>query len=91
MIIESEAPLLIFAVIAVVAAVVTYFLAKPPTFSDFRPIEKAKKESYLFGGPVNVIGEGGPIPVGYGRVLVGSQVVSSAYKIVDYQTFREEN
>ncbi len=77
--------------IAVVAAVATYFLTRPPKFDAFRKIDKSEGESYLFGGPVNIIGEGGPIPIGYGRAIVGSQVISSAYKIQDYQTYRSDS
>lgn len=32
--------------------------------------------SYIFNGPVNNIEQGGPVPVRYGRALVGSTVVS---------------
>ena len=32
--------------------------------------------SYIFNGPVNNIDQGGPVPVRYGRALVGSTVVS---------------
>ena len=88
---ESSGPALVILAIAVIAAVVTYLLAKPPAFGSFRPIDKTGKESYLFGGPVNVVGEGGPVPLGYGRVLAGSHVISSAYKVVDFQTFRSNN
>ena len=37
--------------------------------------------SYLFSGPVNVLNEGGPVPIGYGRLIVGSQVIMSAYGV----------
>lgn len=33
--------------------------------------------SYIFSGPVNTIRQGNPIPVGYGLLRVGSQVISS--------------
>jgi len=36
-------------------------------------------KSYLFDGPTNTAGEGGPIPIGYGRLLVGSKTVSASY------------
>lgn len=36
------------------------------------------KPSYMFNGPVNVIAQGHPVPVGYGRMIVGSQVISAA-------------
>ena len=37
--------------------------------------------SYLFNGPVNIINEGGPVPIGYGRLIVGSQTIMSAYDV----------
>lgn len=82
--------LIIGLIISVVAAVATYFLTRPPKFDNYRNIDKAGSESYLFGGPANTIGDGGSVPVGYGRIMVGSQVISSAYKIQDYQVFRDD-
>ncbi len=59
-------------------------LSKPPDFGDPNRPDKAGKQSYLFGGPINIIGEGGPVPIAFGQILAGSQVISSAYKIQDY-------
>ena len=57
-------------------------LMKPPKFDDFREIEETRKgQSYLFSGPQNTVNEGGPIPLGYGRALVGSQVVAQTYEV----------
>ena len=39
------------------------------------------KQSYLFNGPINVTNEGGPVPVGYGRLIVGSQVTYASYEV----------
>lgn len=41
-------------------------------------IDKPNEEnaSYLFSGAVNTVAQGGPIPMGYGEMLIGSQVVS---------------
>ncbi len=75
--------------IALFAAGTVALLSRPPAFQNFRNIDKFGNQSYLFSGPTNIIGEGGPVPVGYGRMLVGSQVISSAYRIQDYQTFRD--
>lgn len=46
------------------------------------PKMKAKERpenepSYAFDGPVNTIGQGHAVPVGYGRLTVGSQVISA--------------
>ena len=64
---------------ALVSGGISMMLAKPPKFDDFREIEQTKKStSYLFGGPVNTANEGGPVPIGYGRLIAGSQVIQSS-------------
>jgi predicted phage tail protein len=73
---------LIIAGIGLVAAGVVNLLTSPPKFEDFRQIDqKGGQASYLFSGPQNTVNEGGPVPVGYGRLLVGSQVISASYEI----------
>lgn len=39
--------------------------------------------SYNFGGAVNVTTEGGPVPLGYGRMIVGSVVISGGISTDD--------
>jgi len=47
--------------------------------------EKSKDDaSYLFNGPVNTIAQGGPVPVGYGRLLVGSVLISGGIVVDEY-------
>lgn len=42
------------------------------------PNEKdPNKPSYIFDGPVNTEAHGHPVPVGYGRMIVGSAVISA--------------
>lgn len=36
-----------------------------------------RKPSYLFDGAVNTTGQGAPVPLAYGEILVGSQVIST--------------
>ena len=71
--------------VGLVAAGITNLLTPMPKFGDFREIEGAGvgSKSYLFNGPENTIREGGPVFVGYGRLLVGSQVIQSAADTVD--------
>jgi predicted phage tail protein len=38
--------------------------------------------SYIFSGPVNTIAQGNPVPVGYGRLRIGSQVIASGLSTV---------
>jgi predicted phage tail protein len=35
--------------------------------------------SYTFDGAVNTMGQGGPVPIGYGRMMIGSQVISVGF------------
>jgi len=43
--------------------------------------EIADNSSTMFSGPVNVTKQGAPVPVGYGRMRIGSVVVSAAIDI----------
>ena len=64
--------------IGLVAAGVANLLTPDPEFDDFREVEGGGRAPYTFSGPQNVIREGGPVFVGYGRLLVGSQVIQAA-------------
>ena len=59
--------------IGLVAAGIINLLSTPPKLDDFK--SAARKGSYLFDGPENTVGEGGPVPLVYGQLLVGSQTV----------------
>jgi predicted phage tail protein len=72
---------LIIAGLGLVAAGVVNLLTEPPKFDDFREIKGGGNTSYLFNGPQNTAREGGPVPIGYGRLIVGSQVVAASYEI----------
>lgn len=45
-------------------------MVEEPELADNNP-------SYIFDGPVNTTRQGNPVPVGYGRLRVGSQVISA--------------
>jgi predicted phage tail protein len=47
-----------------------------PDVPDGNSSEKA--ENYLFGGPVNTVKQGEPIPLVYGRAIVGSKTISAS-------------
>lgn len=42
------------------------------------------KPSYSFDGPINTIKQGNPVSVGYGQLLIGSQVVSAGLRTAPY-------
>jgi predicted phage tail protein len=59
----------------------------PPEYDDHTEIDISKgaggARSYLFNGPQNSGREGGPVPIGYGRLLVGSTIIQAAQSIRD--------
>ena len=76
---------LIIAGLGLAASGFLSLLSSPPPFvaPEFQAPEVASKggggKAYLFDGPTNTRGEGGPIPIGYGRLLVGSKTVSATF------------
>jgi len=72
---------LIGAGIGLIVGGVMYLLSSPPKIDDFREVKGGGRTSYLFSGPQNTTREGGPVPVGYGRMIVGSQVISASYEV----------
>jgi predicted phage tail protein len=67
--------------LALLAGGIISLLSQGPEFQDFRDISNSGKTSYLFSGPQNTVGEGGPVPIGYGRLIVGSQTIAASYRI----------
>lgn len=59
-------------------------LTPTPTFQDYANREPPEERpSFLFTGPVNVVEQGGPVPVVYGQMIIGSTVVSAALDTED--------
>lgn len=96
------APFLAIAGLSLIAAGVTSLLAKPPPLLPFNAQQATTAnqgsigqgggpQSYLFNGPVNTVGEGGPVPVGYGTLMVGSVAVNVYYQNVYVANIRETN
>lgn len=72
--------------LGLVAAGVSELLAKPPPNVPFTAQQADAIEgdaggpsSYLFNGPKNTVGEGGPVPIGYGELIVGGHNIMSNY------------
>lgn len=92
---KAAAPVTIIAGIALIADGVTRLLSKPPPQIPFQAQQATTAnqgsigdgqgvlggpQSYLFNGPVNLVGEGGPVPVGYGTLMVGSIAANVYYE-----------
>jgi len=85
----AAAPLgvgLIIGGIGLAAAGFASLLSSPPPYlapefsaPDVASAKGGGGKSYLFDGPSNTAGEGGPIPIGYGRLLIGSKTISASY------------
>ena len=54
-------------------------IANPSADFEASPDSGGGEPSYTFNGPVNTVGEGGPVPIGYGRLIIGSQQIFSSY------------
>ena len=67
--------------IAMLLGGVSQLLIKPPKAQTTEAPENTP--SYAFNGPVNTVKQGNPIPLCYGRLIVGSQVVSGGIDTVD--------
>lgn len=74
---------LVIAGLGLLAAGITNLLTSPPKFEDFREIDGGGSRSYLFNGPQNTTREGGPVPILYGELIVGSQVISTTYDVIN--------
>lgn len=71
-------PYLISAGVAMIIGGVIQMLTPVPNLSpDTSNNQPDNKPSYTFNGAVNTSAQGYPVPVGYGRMIVGSAVISA--------------
>lgn len=61
---------------------VAQLLAPQPPSND--PRENQTEASYLFDGPINTTAQGQAVPVGYGRLIVGSAIISAGVDVSDF-------
>lgn len=63
---------------------ISQLLAGTPRTPGVDAFEKPEsKPSTLFNGPVNTVAQGHPVPIGYGRVRVGSAVISAGIETLN--------
>lgn len=65
---------------AVIFAAISYALTPKPEFEALEIEADASKSSLIFSNTVNVASQGSPVPIGYGRLKVGSQVIQATIK-----------
>ena len=64
----------------VLFAAISYALTPKPENEALEISSKASKSSLIFSNTVNLASQGSPVPIGYGRLLVGSQVIQATIK-----------
>jgi len=70
--------------LALFATGIMGIISPPPRIGDYGIQEKPEERpSFIFDGPVNTINQGGPVPLVYGHVIVGSTLVSSSLEVTD--------
>jgi len=48
--------------------------------------DEEQKQSYVFSGPVNTSAQGQAVPLGYGRMIIGSAVISMGLTVQELPT-----
>lgn len=56
---------------------ISELLFTPPKPQDAAAREQEARPSYSFDGPENTVEQGNPVPICYGELMVGSQVISA--------------
>lgn len=74
-------PALVNAGVAIALGGIIASLTSVPLRDQQSQQERKDRTSYYFDGPVNTSAQGVPVPLIYGRCLVGSQVVSASVTI----------
>lgn len=65
---------------AVVFATISYALTPKPEVDALEIQAGANTQSLIFSNRVNVASQGSPVPIGYGRLKVGTQVIQATIK-----------
>ena len=73
------APAMISMGLALAMSGVSQMLAPRPASTGATPEKPDNQPSLAFDGAVNTMGQGGPVPLGYGRMIIGSQIISVGF------------
>lgn len=77
----SHVPMLVNLGISLVAGGVIQMLSPQPST---KASNNSNEPSYVFNGAVNTEAQGHPVPLLYGRMMVGSAVISAGIEAADY-------
>ena len=59
---------------------ISYALSPKPEVQGVEATAQASRSSFVFGSALNTASQGTPVPVGYGRLKVGSKVIQASVK-----------
>ena len=65
---------------SVLFSAISYALTPKPENEALEIIAGGSKSSMLFSNVANLASQGSPVPIGYGRLIVGSQVIQATIK-----------
>ncbi len=86
-IVGAGTSLLIALVISLVSAVVQFALMDPGTIDGGQSTVGADNKSLMFtSSQINLAAQGSPLPIGYGRLKVGSSVIQASLKSLPQTT-----
>ena len=75
-----EAWLIEKVVTAILFATITYALSPKPDIDALEVEASPTKQSLVFSNRANIASQGAPVPIGYGRLKVGTQVIQATVK-----------
>lgn len=84
----AASPMLMNAGVSMIIGGVIQMLSPQPKMAEQR---EERKPSYVIDGAVNTMAQGHPVPVGYGRMIVGSAVISAGMSVYQIGTDESES
>ena len=86
----SEQYYLVGAGIAMIAGGVAQMLTKTPSIDQPNRNETEKKQSTSFSNLQNLVAQGRPVPLAYGRILVGSLIIGKGVETLNIQLYKPD-
>lgn len=75
--------------IAMMAGGVAQMLTKTPKMGNGNDVEK--RQSTAFGNTQNMVAQGQPVPLAYGRIRCGSMIISQGIETIDVELEQQNN
>lgn len=76
--------------VALMAGGVASMLAKTPSADSPTRNETEKKQSTAFSNLQNLVAQGRPVPLAYGRILVGSLIIGKGVETLNIQLYKPD-